>query len=130
MTNDNCIFCKIKEGNIPAHKVYEDEKCFAIMDKFPGTEGQTLIIAKEHEPYLFNLDNETYTHLFEITKKIGKAINTTLNPKRTCILVEGFDVPHTHIRIHPTYGQGLVRNGDEANDEELKILAEKIKEKL
>ena len=73
MTN-NCIFCKIKEEKIPSHKIYEDEKCFAILDKFPGTEGQTLVISNKHEPFLFDLDNETYTHIFEITKYGSKAL--------------------------------------------------------
>jgi len=130
MKDKNCIFCKIAQGKIPADKIYEDEKCIVILDKFPATEGQSLVISKEHIPYIFDLDDELYLHLFKITKKIGKAIDKSLKPERTCILVEGFDVPHTHVRIHPTYGKGLIRNGKETTSEELKEIANKIKKSL
>ena len=126
----DCIFCKIIEGNIQSKKLYEDNKCIVILDKFPATNGQSLVIAKKHTDYIFDLDDVTYSHLFKITKKIGKAIDKALKPERTCILVEGLDVPHVHVRLHPTYGKGFVRNGKEASEEELEKTSEKIKSKL
>lgn len=126
MTKD-CIFCKIIGGEIPANKIYEDDVCIVIPDKFPGTKGQVLIISKVHDGYIMDLSEDVYLHLFKVSRKIGKAIDKAFKPDRTCILVEGFDVPHVHVRLHPTYGDGLIRNGDEVDDEVLKEVSEEIK---
>lgn len=130
MNSKECIFCKFAQNKEYAVRLYEDDKCFVIMDKFPATAGQTLVISKIHEGYVFNLEKKIYSHLFNIAQKIGKATDSALKSERTCILVEGFDVPHVHIRLHPTYGEGLRRNGKEADDEHLREIAEKIKREL
>lgn len=122
-----CIFCKIVRGEIPSHKLYEDDKCVVILDKFPATKGQTLVITKEHKDYIFDLDNETYSHLFKIARKISKAIDKSLKPLRTCIVVEGFMVPHVHIRLHPSYETHISLEGKEASNEELEGVAKKLK---
>jgi len=122
------IFTKIIKGEIPSVKVYEDDICIVIMDKFPNTEGQLLIIPKKEVDYVFDLDNETYKHLFDISKKIIKAVDQALTPYRTCLIVEGFEVPHAHIKIFPVKEAKLnTSTGPEASDEKLNELAEKIK---
>ena len=47
---ENCIFCKIIKGEIPCHKIYEDENSIGVLDIFPNTEGQSLLISKNHYP--------------------------------------------------------------------------------
>lgn len=126
----DCIFCKIIKDEVLRETIYEDDKCIVIPDRFPGTKGQSLVISKKHEPYIFDLDESIFTHLFKITQKIGKAIDKAFKPDRTCVLVEGFDVPHVHIRLHPTFNKGLIRNGKEISKEEMKKVAEKIKANL
>jgi len=128
--NQDCIFCKIVNKEIPARIIYEDDKCIVLPDKFPGTEGQVLVISKKHKPYIFDLNEAIFTDLFKIARKVGRAIDKAFPSERTCILVEGFDVPHIHVRLHPTYGKGLIRNGDEASNEELTEVVEKIKANL
>jgi len=130
MKGEDCIFCKIVNNEISRDEIYEDGHCIAMLDKFPATKGQSLVISKKHIPYIFDLDDDTYNHLFKITKKISKAIDKTLKPKRICIMVEGFDIPHTHIRIHPTYGKGIERNGKEISREESKSLTKQIKDNI
>ena len=125
----NCIFCKITNGEVFSEKIYEDEFCFVIPDKFPGSEGQCLVITKEHKDYIFDLEESTYEHIFGVAKKIAKAIDKSFSTKKTGIVVEGLQVGHAHIRLHPIY-DGLKINGDEASDEDLKIVSEKIKAKL
>lgn len=126
----DCIFCKIIKGEIKEEKIYEDETCIVITDKFPGSKGQSLVISKIHEPYVFNLPDKVYEHMFKIAKKVGKAIDKAFKPYRTCVVVEGFDVPHVHIRLHPSYNKDLVRNGLEASTEERKQLVKEIKKNL
>ena len=101
------------------------------MDKFPATKGQSLVIPKKDIDYAFDLDDDSYIHLFKIAKKIAKASDKALNAVRTCLVVEGFDVPHVHIKIYPMQDTekalgAILHNGAEASDEELAIVATQI----
>lgn len=119
------IFTKIINREVPGHFIYEDEFCVAIMDKFPAVKGQSLVIPKKDIDYAFDLDDDSYIHLFKIAKKIAKASDKALNAIRTCLVVEGFDVPHVHVKIYPitdTTQQALgelMHQGEEARDDEL-----------
>ena len=128
--NDNCIFCKIIEGRIYSVKLYEDNICLVILDKFPATKGQSLVIPKKHESYIINLEDKDYNHIFSVAKKISKAIDISLNALRTCYVVEGFEVDHAHIRLHPAYEKRLLLEGKEETNEELKKIREIIIKKL
>lgn len=131
MEKEKTLFEKMMAGIIPCVKVYEDEVCVCIIDKFPTTLGQCLIFPKKTIEYVFDLDQETYEHIFKIAKKIGKAIDQSLSPQRTCLLVEGFEVPHAHIKLYPVYEQPLkISGGKEISDEEMIDFAEKIKSNL
>jgi histidine triad (HIT) family protein len=108
---EKTIFEKIVAGEIPSFKIYEDEICLAIVDKFPTTEGQCLIFPKKCTPYMFDLDEETYNHLFKIAKQITKSLDKSFNPIRTCLAVEGFEVPHAHIKLFPVQNAELKTGG-------------------
>lgn len=129
------IFSKIIRREIPAHFVYEDDVCVVVMDKFPSIKGQTLVISKKEVDYIFDLDDETYQHLFKVAKRVAEATDQVLKPTRTCLAVEGFEVPHVHIKIYPVQdtSSGLgpyLQNGVMAEDEELAQVALSIKENL
>jgi len=134
MSEKNCIFCKFIKNEIKPVKIYEDEFCIAILDKFPITKGQALVIGKTHTNYIFDLDDELYKHVFLVSKKIAKAIDAALNTQRTWILVQGMEVAHNHIKILPIYKNIYINlnegHGEEASDEELKEIAQKIKLQL
>ncbi len=125
------IFTKIINREIPAHVVYEDEHCIAILDKFPAVKGQSLVIPKKEVDYAFDLDDDTYLHLFKTAKLVAKASDKAFNAVRTCLVVEGFQVPHVHIRIYPMVDTSaalgeILPNGREASDEELAVLATQL----
>lgn len=125
------IFEKIINKEIPSILIYEDDVCIAIMDKFPSTEGQCLVIPREAVEYAFDLDEKTYTHILQVAKKLVKAIDQALNPLRTCLVIEGFQVPHAHVKLYPVYEKKIVTDsGPEAEDERLQELAENIKSYL
>lgn len=129
------IFSKIIRREIPGVFVYEDAICAVIMDKFPSTPGQTLVIPKAEIDYAFDLDNQTYQHLFEIAKRIAHASDKAFTPKRTCLAIEGFEVPHAHIKIYPVHdtSRGLgpyLSSGNMADDADLSKQAEQIKAAL
>lgn len=129
------IFSKIIDHEIPAHFVYEDDHCVAILDKFPTVKGQTLVIPKEEVDYAFDMEDDAYIHLFKTAKQIAKALDKALGAKRTCLVVEGFDVPHVHIKIYPMQDtsqglSGFLATGEEASDDELTITATQIQAAL
>ena len=125
------IFTKIINREIPGHFIYEDEHCAVILDTFPAVKGQSLVIPKKETDYAFDLDDDIYMHLFKVAKKIGKASDTALGAERTCLVVEGFDVPHMHIKLYPVQNTNkalgsLMSEGIEASDEDLTIVATQI----
>lgn len=129
------IFTKIIKREVPGHFIYEDEHCVAILDKFPAVKGQSLVIPKKNIDYAFDLDDETYLHLFQVAKRVGKASDKALDAERTCLVVEGFDVPHVHIKIFPIQDTSkalahIMTESAEASDEELSIVATQIQAAL
>lgn len=125
-----CIFCRIVKGEIPSFKLYEDDKCIVILDNFPATKGQSLVITKEHKDYVMDLDDITYGHIFNVAKNVSKVIDNALKTVRTCMVVEGFAVSHVHIRLHPCYQKNLLLKGKEGKKEELEKVAKLIKSRL
>lgn len=125
------IFSKIIAREVPGFFVYEDEQCAVIMDRFPAVEGQCLVILKREVDYIFNLEPEEYEHLFKTVKKVAHALDKTFNTDRTCVVVEGFEVPHVHIKLYPmerndeNLGDVMTRV-TEASDEKLTELARMI----
>lgn len=102
---EECIFCKIVKGELPSHKIYEDEKFLAILDINPNTEGMTIVITKKHYPsYAFELPEDVYQELMLVAKKVAKLLDNRLNVKRTAMVMEGMGINHTHIKLYPLHG--------------------------
>jgi len=95
------IFTKIIKGEIPCHKVYEDDKNLAFLDLHPKTPGHVLVVPKNQVDHIWDLPEEDYLALMKAVKKVGERIREVLNPKRVGIQVEGLGVPHTHVHVFP-----------------------------
>jgi histidine triad (HIT) family protein len=98
---EDCVFCKIVEGKLPAHKIWEDEQFLAILDINPNTPGHTLLLPKIHEPYVFDLEPNLYSSLFNLAKKLSKPILEITKAKRIGVVIQGFTVPHVHLHLIP-----------------------------
>lgn len=98
----NCIFCKIVKGDIPSHKIYEDNDFLAFLDINPILSGQALVIPKNHIFSDFKqVDDQILSDLIKVAKKVAQKIDKALNT-RCCLVIEGFDVNHLHIKLYPT----------------------------
>jgi histidine triad (HIT) family protein len=95
------IFTKIIGREIPGFFVYEDDVCVVLMDKFPAVTGQVVVVPKEPVAYAFDLPDETYLHICMIAKLTAKALDAVFQTERTCLVIEGFEVPHVHIKLYP-----------------------------
>jgi len=131
------IFTKIINREIPGQFIYEDDKCVVIMDKFPVVEGQSMVISKVEVDYVFDLDDDLYAHMFAVAKKVAEATDKAFGTERTCLVVEGFEVPHVHIKLYPikTVGEmtslaSLVSKRHEETNEILAKQAAQIKAAL
>lgn len=98
------IFTKIIKGDIPCHKVYEDDLTLAFMDIHPITSGHVLVISKKQIDKLWDLPDEDYQAIQDTVKKVCKRIEEVLKPGRVGIKVIGIDVPHAHIHVFPFSG--------------------------
>lgn len=103
---DNCIFCKIVAGEIPCHKVWEDEKHLAFLTIFPNTPGFTVVITKDHNPsYAFENSDEVLAGLTLAAKAVAKKIDAAFDDVgRTGMIFEGFGVDHLHAKLFPMHG--------------------------
>lgn len=95
------IFTKIINREIPGYFIYEDDICVSIMDAFPSIPGQSMVILKREVGYLFDTTDEEYSHLLSVARKVAKATDTALGTTRTCLVIEGFEVQHAHIKLFP-----------------------------
>ncbi|MEK7096577.1 MAG: HIT family protein [Patescibacteria group bacterium] len=102
----DCIFCKIVRGEVPSHKIWEDENHLAFLSIFPNTEGFSVVIPKKHYgSYLFDLPEEVYCDLMKATKMVGKILDAKLDDVgRTGLIAEGFGVDHAHTKLFPMHG--------------------------
>lgn len=95
------IFTKIIKGEIPCHKVYEDERTFAFLDIHPKTPGHTLVIPKKQVEFLWDLDDEDYQAVMAAAKKVALRIREVFKAPYVGELVVGEEVPHAHVHIYP-----------------------------
>ena len=95
------IFTKIIKGEIPSHKVYEDDKTFAFLDIHPVHPGHVLVIPKLQVDHLWDLPDSDFQAVMATSKKIAKRITEVLRPVRVGVHVAGLDVPHAHVHVFP-----------------------------
>ena len=95
------IFSKIIQGEIPCHKIAEDDQFLAFLDVMPLVEGHTLVIPKQEIDYIFDLDPEVLAGLMKFAQRIAPAIKKAIPCKRIGIAVIGLEVPHAHVHLVP-----------------------------
>ncbi len=107
MSKQDCIFCRIVEGEIPSIKVWEDEKHLAILDVNPNTEGMTLVLTKKHyDSNATDMPEKEYSDLMLAVKRVARLLEKTLGVKRVAFVMEGMGVNHVHIKLYPLHGIG------------------------
>ena len=99
MKDENCIFCKIVAGEIPAYKIYEDENFLAFLDINPRSPGHTQVIPKNHHRWVW--DAPDVGEYFEIVRKIALAQQKAFNTEQIHSKIDGTDVYHAHIWVFP-----------------------------
>ena len=104
----DCVFCKIRDGQIPSTRVYEDDRTIAFMDINPLNEGHTLVITRAHAATLFEADEADLRAAIATAKRVAVAIRTALHPDGLNLLqangAAAFQsVAHFHIHLLPRF---------------------------
>ena len=134
MRDENCIFCKIANGEIPSRTLYEDNDFRVILDLAPATKGHALILPKNHYKNLYEIEEETAAKVIPLAKKMAVEITQKLgcdgfNLMQNNNEIAGQTVFHFHMHLIPRYNndnQNLVMKPQQATDEELDAVREAI----
>lgn len=132
---DDCIFCKIVEGSIPAAIVYEDEKVVGFLDIMPANKGHCLVIPKNHAQTLLEMEDEDISAAIKTAKKIASSISLTFgNSGFNLVMNNGKEagqvVNHAHIHIIPRFQKDRLRikwSHIKYDENEIQEYADKIK---
>ena len=108
MRDDNCIFCKIANGDIPSETIYEDERFRVILDLAPAAKGHALILPKSHYANLFEIPEDLAAKAFLVAQKMAKKMVPALKADGLNVVqnngeVAGQTVFHFHMHLIPRY---------------------------
>ncbi len=126
-----CIFCKIVEGKLPYHKVYEDRDFLAFLDNRPLNPGHTLVIPKKHYKWVWDVPN--IDKYFKAVQKIANGIKKAMGTEKVVSIIFGETVQHAHVWLLPKlpddghpFGWLDIKNVKNISDAEMDEIARKI----
>lgn len=134
MKDDDCIFCKLANGDIPTNSIYEDDDFKVILDASPATKGHSLIIPKSHYKDIYEIDEELAGKAFKLAKKLTISMTDKLGCEGFNILqnnkeVAGQTVFHFHMHLIPRYKEGksiLTWGHEEFTPEEMEDICKSL----
>ncbi|HMQ96423.1 MAG TPA: HIT family protein [Candidatus Saccharibacteria bacterium] len=128
---EDSIFTKIINGEVPCHKIYEDERTIAFLTIQPFAPAHTLVVPKKQVDQIWDLDDDEYQNLMQVARKIGLHLRTVSGKDRVGMVVKGFDVPHVHVHLVPIHrGDGVSLDQNDLpleNDEVLAAIAQEYR---
>jgi histidine triad (HIT) family protein len=135
MKKDNCIFCKLANGEIPTNSIYEDDTFKVILDNGPATLGHALILPKDHYENLYDLPDETAEKAIILAKRVAERMKDVLDCDGLNLVqnngsAAGQTVMHFHLHVIPRYrndGQNILWKPTEPEDGSLREICAKLK---
>jgi len=142
MQDENCIFCKIAGGKIPARVVMQNDRAVALLDAFPLAAGHTLVIPKSHYAKVQDMSEQDAMAVFEIMWKVSGAVEAGSQVNASTIAIHngsdaGQEIPHVHVHIVPRKrgdGAGAIhsmfKSRPKSSPQEMDSLRDKITSNL
>lgn len=127
------IFTKIIKGEIPSHRIAENDHCFAFLDINPLQKGHTLVIPKREEDQFFQLSETELHEMISFSKSVAAAIKKAFPCNRVGMSVIGLEVPHAHIHLIPINIESDMNFAEpklKLTQQELAEIAEQIRKEL
>ena len=136
--SEDCVFCSIIEGEIPSHKIYEDENVVAFLDANPVSKGHTLVVPKQHVETIHEAEGMNY--VFDSLVNVSNALEQAFNPEGINIAqnngeAAGQEVFHLHFHVTPIYSgdeldveynRGELENGEKVAEKLSKQLSRQV----
>lgn len=131
----DCVFCKIRDGQIPSMKIFEDGRTLTIMDINPLNSGHCLVVTKAHAPSLFEAEVEDLQAAIAVAKKVALAIQHVLKPDGLSLLQANGpaafqSVPHFHLHLIPRWngdGKGFDWTPTPGNRDQIMKVGERLR---
>jgi histidine triad (HIT) family protein len=138
---EDCVFCRILGGELPASIVYQDESAVAVLDLYPIHTGHALVVPREHHADVASCPPQLAGHLFAVSARLGPAIVRATNAHGFNVWTAngraaGQDIFHLHLHVLPryrddTFGLRFPKGyPDEARRTDLDALAEKVRKMM
>ncbi|MBI2542369.1 HIT family protein [Candidatus Woesearchaeota archaeon] len=131
---EECVFCRIINGKVPAEKVYEDDKVISFLDIMPANKGHCLVVPKKHTQNMMEMDDEDLAATIHAAKKIAKALSLSFGAGFNMVMNNGKEagqvVGHSHVHIIPRFQKDRLRikwSHLKYEGNEMKEYADKIK---
>ena len=127
------IFTKIVNGEIPCHKILEDDNYLAFLDISPLAKGHVLVIVKEEIDDIFDIEDDLLAGMFVFAKKVAKAVKLAFPCKKVGVAVLGLEVPHAHVHLIPLQSEQDINFSNPKltlQDQEMISIATSIKNRL
>lgn len=112
---EDCVFCKILKGEVPAFVICQDDSNMAILDIFPNMDGQTVVIPKNHRyEYAFSMPDKELSDLIIFSKRVASYLDKAMGCFKTALVIEGMMAQHVHVKLYPLLGteKGMSFNSD------------------
>ncbi|MGB6036179.1 MAG: HIT family protein [Cryomorphaceae bacterium] len=125
------IFTKIISGEIPSHKVHENEKFIAFLDINPLKAGHTLVVPKKEIDYIFDMPDDLLSEILVFSKEVARKIESVVECERIGVSVIGLEVPHAHVHLIPMNSvsdMNFAKPKLELDSDYMTELAEKIRQ--
>jgi histidine triad (HIT) family protein len=134
MADDNCLFCRIVSGELPATVVYEDKNSIAFLDHRPLFSGHTLLVPREHVETLGDLSSSLVEPYFKAAQLLARAVESALDAEGTFVAMNNRvsqSVPHLHVHVVPRKRKDGLKGffwprTKYKDDEEMKVVQRKI----
>jgi histidine triad (HIT) family protein len=135
MASSLTVFQQIWDGTLPSFPIFRSDAhgVQVVLDIFPAQQGHMLVIPREPVDHVFELEPHRYLQLFAVGQVAAKQINDIMKPLRVMHIVSGYDIPHVHVHLLPSFRRGDTeasllsgREGKRAADEELRLMQQKL----
>jgi histidine triad (HIT) family protein len=130
----DCLFCRIVAGEIPSHKIYEDDNVLAFLDIYPKTKGHTLVIPKQHAENIFDIPKERLVQVMAVAQQIAKKMPAALGAEGVNFYqsngsVAQQEIMHYHMHIIPRYQDAQhISFATEYKEKDFEDIVEKMNE--
>jgi histidine triad (HIT) family protein len=135
MHSSKTVFEQIWSGDLPSFPIFKSDKhgIQVVLDIFPAQPGHMLVIPREPVDHIFDLEPHRYLQVFTVSQAAAQQIRDVLEPLRVMHIVSGYDIPHVHVHLLPSFRRGDTeskllagREGKRATDEDLAAMQTRL----